>query len=338
MLESPLWLLPLWFWPASLSPGALWSYGSAFVVLAGVVGETVAELTEWIKPESARKKVAKISAIVLILGLTGDLLGIRETQIEVAALNRKAGDAKKSAEDAASAADHATKSADAAKQRADAVENQADALRLRLGRASGKLDAIEQDILAQGPRWRLLERGKDVFIKALKPFAGQRVTVVVCGNDDDERFQLEQLIMNMFSEAGWDSPGYARWAGCPNIVPGGNEIFFVAATDDSAEWAGMPAQQWLKQEGGRFNVSHDAVNTLCDVLYKLRIFTLAWREKPLPVEVGIQHARRFFGFNAPGGPAEMAYKDPGRIFLLIRPSTPMFAAKNNHPPKSPSPK
>jgi hypothetical protein len=46
----------------------------------GVVGETITELTDWIKPECARKRVAKISAIVLILGLTGDLLGIRETQ------------------------------------------------------------------------------------------------------------------------------------------------------------------------------------------------------------------------------------------------------------------
>ncbi len=80
MPVSPLWLLSLWFWLASLSSGALWSYGSAFVVLVGVVGETVTELTEWIKPESRKKRVAKISAFILIVGLTGDLLGIRETQ------------------------------------------------------------------------------------------------------------------------------------------------------------------------------------------------------------------------------------------------------------------
>src|SRR5271168_4054073 len=101
MPVSPLRLLSLWLWLASLSAGALWSYGSAFVVLVGVVGETITELTEWIKPECVRKRVAKISAIVLILGLTGDLLGIRETQIEVASLTKEAGDAKKSAAGAA---------------------------------------------------------------------------------------------------------------------------------------------------------------------------------------------------------------------------------------------
>jgi hypothetical protein len=58
---------------------------------------------------------------------------------------------------------------------------------------------------------------------------------------------------------------------------------------------------------------------------------LAYREKPLPEEVGIQHARLFFGFGNPDGPAEMAYKDPGRIFLLIGPSAPMFVDKSKNP-------
>jgi hypothetical protein len=240
-------------------------------------------------------------------------------------LSKEAGDAKKSAQSAAAALHD--------------VEQQSYALTLRLKMASEKLGDIEEATLAQGPRSRLLERGKDVFIKALKPFAGQRVTVVICGNGDVERTGLEQLIINMFREAGWDSPGYTRWSGCPNMLTGGNEIFFVAATDDSAEWAGMSDQQWAKPECGRFNISHDAVNTLCDVLYKLRIFTIAWREKPLPEEVGIQLARTFFGFNnASDGPAEMAYKDPGRIFLLVGPSAPMFVDKSKHPHKTAKPK
>ena len=75
------WLLSLCLWLASLSSGALWSYGSALVVLVGVVGETVTELTDWIKPESRKKRIAKVSALVLIVGLTGDLLAIRETQL-----------------------------------------------------------------------------------------------------------------------------------------------------------------------------------------------------------------------------------------------------------------
>jgi hypothetical protein len=233
---------------------------------------------------------------------------------------------------------NAAQSAKTAHDEADAVRKKADALDIRLERASLQLGNIEQDILAQGPRWRLLEKGEDVFIKALKPFAGQQVTVVSCGNSDVEREGLEQALVNIFPKAGWNSPGYRGWAGCPNLLTGGNEIFFVAATDDSAEWASMPAQQWLKPQCGRFNGSHDALNTLCDVLYKLRIFTIAFREKPLPTEVGTQNARLFFGFGASEGPAELAYKDPGRIFLLIGPNAPMFTDKNKHAHKSTKPK
>src|ERR1700722_9540784 len=115
MPVSPLWLLSLWFWLASLSAGALVGYGSAFIVLVGVIGETITELTDWIKPESLKKRVAKISALILIIGLTGDLLGIRETQLEVASITKEAGDAKKSAEGAAAAATSAKASADEAK-------------------------------------------------------------------------------------------------------------------------------------------------------------------------------------------------------------------------------
>ncbi len=183
----------------------------------------------------------------------------------------------------------------------------------------------------------LLERGKDVFIKSLKPFGGQRVTLVICGNEDTERSGFEQVLINMLREAGWDSPGYVRWSECPNMLSGGNEIYFVSATDDSAEWTDVPAQQWAKVEGGRFNISHDASNTLADVLYKLGIFTIAWRQKPLPVEVGIGKARSFFAFGAPNGPAEMAYKDPGRIFILIGPNAPMFANRSNHAGKNAKP-
>ena len=69
------------------------------MVLVGVIGETITELTEWIKPESRRKKIAKVSALVLIVGLTGDLLGIRETQLEVASLTKGIGDSQQKLEE-----------------------------------------------------------------------------------------------------------------------------------------------------------------------------------------------------------------------------------------------
>lgn len=83
--------VPLFLWAAPFSSGGLWSYGAAFVVLVGVVGETIAGLTEWIKPGKLRKAVEKASALVLILGLTGDLIGVRMSQLEIASLNLEAG-------------------------------------------------------------------------------------------------------------------------------------------------------------------------------------------------------------------------------------------------------
>jgi hypothetical protein len=127
MLLPPLWLLLLLCsWLASVSSATLWTYGSAFVVLVGVVGETVTELTDWVKPEARKKKLQTISAIVLIVGLTGDLIGIHETQLEVAYLTKEAGDAKTSADSAALAASRAKASADAASITAGEAQQKAD--------------------------------------------------------------------------------------------------------------------------------------------------------------------------------------------------------------------
>jgi hypothetical protein len=93
MVEFSSSLALFMLWAASASAGGLWSYGAAFVVLVGVIVESIAGLTEWIKPEKLRKKVEKAGALVLILGLTGDLIGIRMSQLEIASLNLKAGTA-----------------------------------------------------------------------------------------------------------------------------------------------------------------------------------------------------------------------------------------------------
>jgi hypothetical protein len=209
---------------------------------------------------------------------------------------------------------------DTVKQEADAVGKNEDTIDKRVDAASTKLGAVEADVLAEGPRWRLLERGEDTFIKALKPFDGQKVTIVTCRNEVPEQWVLGQVLFNVFPKAGWSQPGYVAWPGCPTMLSGGNEIYFVSSADSS--------RQWLIPRCGRFNKLHDAGNALCDVLNKLGIATDAFQERPFPTEEeGVQRARLFFGSGAPDGPAELAYKDPGRIFLLIGPNVPMF--KNN---------
>jgi len=309
-------LVAFFLWFATFTPSERVALGSAFLVLVGVVGEYVADIQTIEARNHLHKRIKRFSMAVLVLGLSGDVLGIVMGQAEMAALTKEAGDAATSAK--------------TAHDEADVVGKKTDAIQKRLESAAGHLSEVENDLLAQGPRWRLFNRGKDIFVETLKPFPGQQVTIVVCGNDDIERSGLEQSIFNAFREAKWDSPGYVRWSQCPNMLSGGIDIYFVADIDDSAEWATLPAQQWVKVECGRFNISHDASNTLCDVLNKLGIFTTAWREKPLPLGVGAERARAFFGFGTPDGPAEMAYKDPGRIFLLIGPNAPMFTSKNKN--------
>jgi hypothetical protein len=79
-----------------------------------------------------------------------------------------------STETAASAASRAEASA-------DVVATKADVLTTRLESASKQLDQLEQDILAQGPRWRLLIKAAPELIKQLAIFAGQRADLFVCG-------------------------------------------------------------------------------------------------------------------------------------------------------------
>lgn len=244
----------------------------------------------------------------------GDLRNIRH-QIETK-LTQAAGDAATSAK--------------TAHDEADAVGEKADAIDKRLDEASATMGHLEGDVLAQGPRWRLLERGEDSFVSALEPFTGQRVTVVVCGNGDPEREGLEQRLLNLFPKAGWSSPGYTNWRECPIMLSGGNEIYFVSSAGSN--------EQWVIPRCGRFNDLHDAGNALCDVLNKLRIATMAFQERPMPEDAGVQRARQFFGVGAPNGPAELAYKDPGRIFLLVGPNAPMFGDRRKRTSKSAKPK
>jgi hypothetical protein len=117
------------------------------------------------------------------------------------------------------ASDAAT-SAKTAHDEADAVKKEAATIEERLGKASTQLTAQEEEILIQGPRWGLLKRGENAFIEALKPFAGQKATVVICGQGETERFVFEQVLLDLLHKAGW-SAGYQSWKGCPTMLSGG---------------------------------------------------------------------------------------------------------------------
>ncbi len=80
------------------------AYAATTLVFIGVVGESVIELTSLVKTPERRKRIAKLSALVLILGLAGELLSqskISELTGEITAiLNKEAGDARKAAGEA----------------------------------------------------------------------------------------------------------------------------------------------------------------------------------------------------------------------------------------------
>lgn len=88
-------------WVLGLSSAAIWAYASAFVVLVGVVIESVADLTNWIRPEKLKKRVEKIGALILVIGLAGDIASVGMAQIEAGELNQKAEDARERADSAA---------------------------------------------------------------------------------------------------------------------------------------------------------------------------------------------------------------------------------------------
>jgi hypothetical protein len=312
----------LWF--ATFTPSERIALSAAFLVFVGVAGEYVVEIHSIEKNERLKTRIKRLAMALLLLGLAGDVLGVVMGQSEMAALTREAGDAQKSAKEAEGASAIAKSDAKTAHDEADAVHTQAGAIEKRLDGASERLKQIDSDVLAQGPRSKTLEHDKNELLKAIRRFAGQRATVVICGNDETERGSFEQVLINVLREAKWDPPGYTRWAGCPNMLGAGILMYFVSSTDDSAEWVDLLPHDWLRVDCGRFNVSHDAFNTLCDALTKSQIFTSGFRERPLSDGMDAQRARAFFGMGEPDGPAEMAYKDPGRIFILVGTARPMF--------------
>lgn len=75
------------------------AYVSLFSVFIGVFGETVVELTQLVRDEVLRQKLAKASALILIAGLGGDIVthakNSANTGIITDFLNREAGEAYK---------------------------------------------------------------------------------------------------------------------------------------------------------------------------------------------------------------------------------------------------
>jgi hypothetical protein len=142
--------------------------------------------------------------------------------------------------------------------------------------------------------------GRDKFITALKPFAGQRITVVSCGrNSAPEPYKLEQELMGFLGSegAGWASESYPRWDRCTSGATsvGGNLVTFSSTASDGVK---------------------DSATALGEVLNNLEISTITIPTSP----EGRQQTLEFLGADSPW---ELAAKDPTAVILLVG-TNPMF--------------
>ena len=284
-----------------------WLLIFAGVVVLGVVlegPEVVHETLEIFRCLRKRAQrwigfLALLGWILVALGVAGEVVAealvarseelLQEfNDILLTEATKQAGNAKNSADASANAAQRAKDESDKARQSAS------DALAL----AQGARHALR----IQGPRWRLLEDGKVTFIKALTPYAGQRVTVMSCGlMSAPEPFKLEQDLLNFLGKqgAGWavESPGYTHWKSCSNGASGvGGNLVIV------------------NSNGGE--IVKVAANALSDALNQLEISTINTQAPPLPEGPAVE-------FLGPGSPWDLAAKDPTAVFLLVG-TNPMF--------------
>lgn len=219
-------LISLFLWFATFTPSERVALGSSFLVLIGVIGEYVAEIPTVEKRKRLEKGIKRFSMAILVLGLSGDVLGIVMGQAEMAALTKQAGDAATSAHSAATDAGNAKTLAKGAADTADALGRKANEIGNRLNIASSKMDDLDTRIAAQGPRAKLLVKAAPELFKKLTPFAGQRVRLFACGQQgvtEQETIDTWAVIANILGSGTVDGVVGARWEIMrPNLGFAGN--------------------------------------------------------------------------------------------------------------------
>ena len=222
-------LLSLLPWLKSLTVGEWWGYGSALVVVVGVIGESIADLTNWLeKRPDAKRKLEVVSALILILGLTGDIVSIHLTQVEMASITKEAGDAETSSTKAAQAASSAEDSARSATNEVGTAKIAAGQAVMLARGARQEADSFEKDIVsakdqaadAESHLAEALRRAADASAElnrlksprllvdtaglaaALKPFSGTEFKFSSVFGDSESIELLEQLDAAV-DQAGW---------------------------------------------------------------------------------------------------------------------------------------
>jgi|SRR5271165_16571 len=163
-------------------------YVSTAIVFLGCVGEFVAEFTSLPKSEKTEKKLARLSLIILIFGIAGELLGtVRTSQLSgqlIANIDERAANENKLV--AGLEQDVAKANTEMAKQQARAAE------------AERSLLALQEKIQ---PR-HLSPEQRTAIKNALKRFPPQQVNILAfVGVSDGTSFGLE--LADAINSAGW---------------------------------------------------------------------------------------------------------------------------------------
>jgi len=235
---------------AALNGWEWFEYVCTAIVCLGCVGEFLAEFTSLPKTEEAKHKLSRLSLLVLILAIAGELLGtVRTSQLSgqlIANIEERAGNAEQRAAEA--------------NERASANEKEAAGLRFQV-----EQEQMARLQLEKYAAWRHVN--KDKFLGALhgkpKPV---RITILYI-RDDAETWSLSQEIFWLLSEAGWPTqfpepiqPNQSRlFAGFPSAMGvGGNPSggialvaseFKVPSLQDNPALAALSAA-FLKGLGG----------------------------------------------------------------------------------------
>jgi len=237
-----------------------------------------------------------VGPILVVLGIAGEFIFEGRTFIVEDREEEQARNIVGSLEEQA---ESAQKSLGVIEDQENAAKKENDELIIRLAKATEQLEVLESHVRVQGPRWQLLEDGKETFVNALKPFAGQRLTIVRCGlTSSSEQYETEQSLINLLGNdgtrkdrAGWamDHPGYMKWPDCSYMTSSGLEIVWNESASRTVK---------------------DASKALTSELKKLEIY--AWGH-------GIQSAQRqlFLTNLGADSPEIKAIDDPSGIFLVV---------------------
>jgi hypothetical protein len=193
-------------------------YVATGVVFLGCVGEFFAEFTRFPASEGRKHKLRRLSLILVIAGIAGELCAtVRTSELSgqiIAYVEENASDAKKSADGAADAAKRAERSATDAESLARAARREADSFEKDIASAKEQAAKAESDLAgalrqatAATAELNRLKSPRSLtnipsFINSLTEFKGAEYTFSeVFG--DEESIGLLRIVDSALTLAGW---------------------------------------------------------------------------------------------------------------------------------------